>query len=186
MRDARTPAQPAPNDRDSLVAALCSALESMLAEHRALRDVVARRREALRRAKIADLNACIASESEIAQRIATLDQRRENASHALLLHMGGVPAGSPRAWRPNSEWFASRLGGKQAERLRTIAAALRAAIEDVRAQNASTQQAAEHVARHIQGIVRSVEQRLSGSGAYTQRGVVSAPPAALCGVDITS
>lgn len=171
---------------ESLAGELCAILDAMLGEHRAMMTVVERRREALRRAKINDLNQCVAEESAIAQRVALLDQRRESVVAALLPLIGGVPAGAARGWKPNAEWLASRIGGKQGERLLTTAKALREVIASLREANASTRDAAETVARHIQGIVRSVEQRLSGSGAYTPRGVVSAPPSALFGVDVTS
>lgn len=182
MADARKHA----TDTRAICASLCAALDAMLVEHRALLGVVRRRKEALRRARIADLNACVAEESAITQRIAGLDQRRESAVLALLSAFGGVPAGSPRGWRPNAEWLAPRVGGDAGERLLAVAVELRKVITEVRTENACTREAAESVARHIQGIVRSVEQRLSGSGAYTPRGVVSAPASSLCGVDITS
>lgn len=172
--------------RDSLAGELCAILDAMLNEHRAMLAVVERRRAALRKAKIGELNQCVGEESAIAQRIATLDQRREVVIAAILPALGGVPAGAARGWRPNAEWLAPRIGGKQGERLLSTATTLRQVIAELREANASTRYAAETVARHIQGIVRSVEQRLSGSGAYTPRGVVSAPPSALFGVDLTS
>lgn len=186
MRNARSTQPAAAPSVESLAGELCALLDAMLREHRAMHAVVERRREALRRAKINDLNQCVAEESAIAQRVATLDQRRESVAVALVAALGGAPAGSPRGWRPNAEWLAARVGGKSAERLLTTAKSLREVIVSLREANAATREAAETVARHIQGIVRSVEQRLSGSGAYTPRGVVSAPPSALCGVDLTS
>lgn len=181
-----TTAQQGSASKDSLVGELCAILDAMLAEHRAMTAVVERRRQALRKAKINDLNQCVAEESAIAQRVAVLDQRRETVVATLLPLIGGAPAGAARGWRPNAEWLAGRIGGKQGERLLFTANALREVIGTLREANASTRDAAETVARHIQGIVRSVEQRLSGSGAYTHRGVVSAPPSALFGVDLTS
>jgi hypothetical protein len=171
---------------ETLAGDMCALLEAMLVEHRAMIAVVERRKEALRRARINDLNACIAEESVIAQRIAHIDQRRDAVVRQLVPLLGGAPIGSPRGWRPTAEWLAPRIGGPLGERVRAVAGKLREAIESLRAANASTREAAETVARHIQGIVRSVEQRLSGSGAYTNRGVVSAAPSALCGVDLTS
>ncbi len=172
--------------KDSLAGELCAILDAMLREHRAMLAIVERRRAALRTAKINELNQCVGEESAAAQRIATLDQRREVVIAAILPALGGVPAGSARGWRPNAEWLAPRIGGKHGERLLSTAIALREVITTLREANASTREAAETVARHIQGIVRSVEQRLSGSGAYTPRGVVNAPPSALFGVDLTS
>jgi hypothetical protein len=186
MRNAQTTTKPTAASAETLAGEMCALLEAMLTEHRAMVLVVERRKEALKRARINDLNSCIAEESVIAQRIAMLDQRRDAVVRELVPLLGGAPLGSPRGWRPNAEWLVPRIGGTLGERVRTVATALREVIESLRAANASTREAAETVARHIQGIVRSVEQRLSGSGAYTHRGVVSAAPSALCGVDVTS
>ncbi len=186
MRNDKTVTSPSPASVETLAGEMCALLEAMLTEHRAMLGVVERRKEALKRARINDLNACIAEESVIAQRIATLDQRRDSVVRQLVPLLGGAPIGSPRGWRPNAEWLVPRIGGALGERVNTVAMNLRGVIESLRAANASTRDAAETVARHIQGIVRSVEQRLSGSGAYTHRGVVSAAPSALCGVDLTS
>lgn len=171
---------------DALAGDLCAILEAMLAEHRALATIVERRRAALQRAKVHDLTECASQEGAVTERIAMLDRRRESLVAALVASFGGAPAGVPRTWRPNAEWLAQRLPPRHAERLLAAATALRETLHALHAANAATCEAAETVARHIQGIVRAVEQRLSGSGAYTPRGVVNAMPGALCGVDITS
>lgn len=171
---------------EPMLDALCALLSELRREHETLLTLSERKREAVAHARHAELSSCIREESEVAQRIASIERRREPVVHALVGAIGGPPAGAPRGWRADSEWIAARLDERGAERLRARAREVREIITELRTRNASVAQAAETLARHLQGIIRTVDQRLNASGAYTPRGVAAAAPSTLCGVDITS
>lgn len=169
-----------------MVDELCALLCALRAEHEALAALSDRKAEAVRHARHMDLAGAIKEESEVAQRIAAIEQRREPVVQALVQALGGPPFGAPRGWRANSDWIADRLGDRLAERVRTRAKEVRDLIGALRERNAAIGSAADALARHLQGIIRTVDQRLNASGAYTPRGVAAAAPSTLCGVDITS
>lgn len=183
MPETRTPNRTA---LETLLDELCALLEALGREHRALLGLSERKHRAISGAKHADLAACMRDESEVVQRIALIEQRREPVVGAIVQALGGPPIGAGRHWRANSEWIAARVVERYAERLRRHAGEVHEVIDALRTRNRAAVVAAETLARHIQGIIRTVDQRLNASGAYTPRGVVAAPASTLCGVDITS
>ena len=88
--------------------------------------------------------------------------------------LGGPPFGAPRGWRANSDWIADRLGDRLAERVRTRAKEVRDLI-GARGRNAAIGSAADALARHLQGIIRTVDppERV---GRVHPRGVAAAAP----------
>lgn len=170
---------------DPLAADLGSVLDRLHAEHERLAIIAGARRRAIALADARAMAACIAQENEAVQRIAEIDAEREGIA-ARAERRFGRPADAGDEWRPTLSWIASRLPEPQRGALTSAASRLRALIERLRTDNAALAQAAETLAGHMTGIIRAVEGRLSHSGAYTPRGVVSAGPAVITAMDVTT
>lgn len=157
-------------------------LEALRVEHEALRGVCAARRMAISKADVRALGVCTARENEVVQRIAGMEGRREE----LVRRAVGVFGRPSDGGNVRLSWIAERLEEPMRGRLMQVSVALRETIEVLRKEHAASAQAAETIASHLLGIVRTVEHRLSDSGAYTRTGGARVGPAALSAMDVVS
>lgn len=160
-------------------------LRAFLAEQDRLREIAAARRRAIAAADPRAMARCVQDENEVVQRLAALDRER-NALATAAAKRFPAPAGAGRDWRPTLSWIAQRIEEPVRSSLLALAAELRERIETVRRENESVRMAADTLARHMQGILRAVEQRLNHSGAYGRRGLVPAGPAIVSCMDLTT
>lgn len=179
-------AERTPNDggawQDPGARELAHLLERLTREHAHLLALADRRATALARADIRDLRECVVSENDAVQRIAAIDKDRA-ALAARLASRFGIDA-------PGGVVTISALGAgfdeHDRERLARLTTSLRALIERVRAVNDASRDAADTLATHMRGVIRTVEHKLSTSGAYGPTGEVRAGPAAINVMDLTS
>lgn len=156
-------------------------LDRLTREHARLLALADRRAAALSRADIRDLRVCVVEENEVVQRIAAIDKERAALVARLAARLG---VGSSDGLTISA--LAQRFDERDRARLTTQASSLRALIERVRAVNDATRDAADTLAGHMRGVIRTVEHKLSTSGAYGPTGEVRAGPAALRVMDVTS
>lgn len=165
--------------------ALARELERLLAalagEHERLRAITAARRAALSRADAVALGACTTDENEVVQRIALLDKER-----ATLALVAARAFGLPATESPTLSWIAANVPESRRGSLMAAAGRLRDLIATVRHERAAVGQAADALANHMRGILRAVEQRLTGAAAYSRSGTAPALAGALCALDMTS
>lgn len=166
---------------DALAYELGRLLGALTDEHRALQAVTAEHAGAIRRADLAAMASATGRENEIVQRIALLDRDR-----AALAAAGGKQLGLPAQQTPTLSWIAAHIPGPSGDALRDAARTLRDLVAVVRHERAALAQAAETLAGHMKGILRVVEQRLSGAAAYSRTGGAPAASGALCALDVTS
>jgi flagellar biosynthesis/type III secretory pathway chaperone len=146
-------------------------LDEQCAHYRRVEEIVDAQRESLRGADVESLVSLSTEERELLEKIRVIDHRRVELVSAIASEIGLATKSSP-ALSDLIEHSGSRRG-----RLVSIADELRQLIAKTRAASRVVRTAAEGLARHMQGIVQSVEQGLSRSGIYERTGrIVSGPP----------
>jgi len=174
--------EPRPADRSINDAAmrLEAALEALQAEYDRLERLGNERLQAMRRADLGAVAESIGAESQIASRIAELDKQRAEAAGDL-----GELLGIAESDR-TATTLAQRAAGKVGHAVSDAAGRLREVIERVQRQNARARLAAQTLAAHMEGVLRTAHSGLNHSGSYGSRGVVSPGPAVVSALDVTS
>lgn len=146
-------------------------LEKLLEEERLLYTrldgLVDDQREAVRCADVQSLVVSSSSERELVEAIRTIDLRRGELVEAIGAEVGLASAGPPSL----SDLL--EFSGSRRSRLVAIADELRGLIGKVRAASGVVRVAAESLARHMQGIVQSVEAGFSRAGVYERAGRIA-------------
>ena len=146
-------------------------LEELLDEQRrlyqALDALVARQRDAVQRADVAELVAASTGERKLVESIRTLDQRRAELAGAIAAEVG-MKNDEPPALSDLLQYSGSRRS-----KLVSIAAELRKLVVAVRAASGVVRVAAESLSRHMQGIVQTVEAGFSRAGVYERAGRIA-------------
>lgn len=146
-------------------------LDEQCAHYRRIGEIVDAQRESLRGADVESLVALSAEERVLLEKVRVIDHRRVELVSAIASEIGIATQSSPAL----SDLI--EHSGTRRSRLVTIADELRQLIAKTRAASRVVRTAAEGLARHMQGIVQSVEQGLSRSGIYERTGrIVSGPP----------
>lgn len=146
-------------------------LDTQCGHYRRVQELVDSQREALRVADVTALSNASNAERELLDAIGRLDTRRVELVEAIAAELGLAQPGSPTL-TDLLEHSGPRRG-----RLVTIADELRRLISKTRAASGVVRTAAESLARHMQGIVQSVEIGIGRTGIYERTGrLVSALP----------
>ena len=123
---------------------------------------------ALREADTGKLASCVGQQNELVQRVAEAEKRRIRVVGGLATTLG-----SPAKTQTTVTWLAERIGGEVGERLRVLARALKTLLQRVRPANEATHDAADTLARHMEGLLRRVAGELRHAGLYGRRGAVT-------------
>jgi plasmid maintenance system antidote protein VapI len=167
----------APLDVSAATAELDSALHELIAIYQRLLEIAERRREAINAADPRGLASCVAEENDLIQRIADVEKRRM----VVAAQLAGA-LGLPDKSQTTVTAIAARLTGEAAARLSRSAGTLREIAERVRRTNEIVRSAAETLAAHIEGLMRTVQNQLTRTTTYEARGRMASrlsPPAAL-------
>jgi len=135
------------------------------------------RRDAIRAADTSMLGSVIRQENVLVQRVADVEKRRIDTVRHLATELG-----STAKEQTTVSWIASHLGDAGAQ-LRILADHLRQTISKVSTLNAVTKDAAETLAKHMQGIVHSVAKDRSFVKTYSSQGSMAKPSAASAGLN---
>ncbi len=136
---------------------------------------------ALRTADTPSLAACVSSQNEAIQEIATLDQERDALVRELGLRLGIPPGGRLRITE-----LAERLPGELRERLLRVATPLRESLERLGERHELLKQATEQIAGHVEGLMRQVASASSHAGTYGRRGSVESGTGVITALDVRS
>lgn len=166
---------------DPLVCELESLMRELLVRYERMGTACEARLEAIRHADGASLARCIGGENEIVQEIAELEKRRIGVVGRLAERLG-----SPARTQTTMSWIASRVADPVRGRLLGMATALREAIERVRSRNEVSRRAAESLAAHMSGLLRTVSQHLNHAKTYGRAGTVDVGPSVVSALDVTS
>ncbi|MFU8828182.1 MAG: flagellar protein FlgN [Phycisphaerales bacterium] len=169
------------DENDPLVDEIEQLLRQLVVNYEQLLSLAELHLEAIRKADVDQLATCIGQENRIIQRVAEIEKRR--------LHVVGDLAdvlGSPDETQTTMSWIAERIRGERGGRLAAMARHLREVIGRMTVINESARSAAETLAKHMDGLMRSVARELNHAKTYSSRGRVDAGPAVVSGLDISS
>ena len=159
-------------------------LEELLNEQRSLYgqldQLVEQQREALRTADVEGLVVISAQEREVVTAIHRIDQRRVELTSAIASELG-IQAEKPPVLSDPLEH-----SGPLRSRLVAIADELRQLVAKTRAASSVVRTAAESLARHMQGIVQTVEAGFSRAGVYERAGRITEGSPWQTAIDIRS
>ncbi len=181
------PAPPKPEPRgwiasdDPLIDELEQILRQLVVHYEQLHSLANLHLEAIRKADVDQLSVCIAQENRIIQAVAESEKRR--------LHVVGDIAdilGSPEESQTTMSWIAERIRGDRGSRLAAMARHLRSVIAAMSEVNTAARQAAETLAKHMDGLMRSVARELNHAKTYSNRGRMDAGPAVVSALDLSS
>ena len=151
---------------DELADRLQVLIEELSQAYEKLDALADRRRGAISTADMRSLADCARQESQEVERLAALDQTRasivRDAAHQSRLD----PA------KTTLSQLACALADPWRDAVVDAAGSLRSLIERVQRKNAATRLAAETLAKHMQGLLRTAEGMHSHSGAYSRSGAV--------------
>jgi len=140
-------------------------LRAQIEIHHRLLDFIERKREAIRTADLSQIESLCQQENVVAQKLAALEKHRLDLVGQLTMVF------QPKAERPLTMTdIAMRLAEPQQSRLTALAAQLREDLTKVKQQSSIVRAAAETLARHMSGIMQSVNSALSKARVYGQRG----------------
>ncbi len=166
---------------DPLVEELETLMRDLLVRYERLRTLAGERLEAIRRADGGRLAAVIGHENELVQEIAELEKRRIGVVGRFAERVG-----SPERTQTTMSWLAARVGEPVRGRLLGLARTLRETIEAVRRENGVARVAAEALAQHMAGLMKTVAAHLNHAKTYGRGGTVDAGPAVVSALDVTS
>ena len=146
-------------------------LDTQCGHYRKVEELVDSQREALRVADVSALSSASNAERELLDAIGRLDTRRVELVDAIAGELGMKQAAKPTL----SDLL--EHSGTSRSRLVKVADELRRLIAKTRSASGVVRTAAEALARHMQGIVQSVEVGIGRTGIYERSGrLVSALP----------
>ena len=146
-------------------------LDTQCSHYRRVEELVAQQKDALRVADVDSLSNASNAERELLGAISRLDHRRVELVEAIASELGLKHSSQPTL----SDLL--EHSGPRRGRLVTIADELRRLIAATRVASSVVRTAAESLARHMQGIVQSVEVGIGRTGIYGRTGrLVSALP----------
>ncbi len=140
-------------------------LRRQLESHRELLTCIERTREAVRRADMQLIRSICEEQNTVAQRLAELEKVRLALVGKLTERL------EPDAERPVSlSRIASELDEPSGGRFETLAAQLKHAVEDVRKASTVVRTATDALARHMTGLMQTVQSALGRATVYGRRG----------------
>jgi len=140
-------------------------LRAQIEIHHRLLEFIQGKKEAIRTADLAKIESLCQQENVVAQKLAALEKHRLDLVGQLTMVF------QPKAERPLTMTdIATRLPEPQQGRLTALAAQLRDDLAAVKQQSSIVRAAAETLARHMSGIMQTVNSALSKARVYGQRG----------------
>ena len=152
---------------DKLLNELEEYLQILKTEHKALYDMICRKREALRASQIALVRDCCERENIHIQKIGSIEKRRQNLIGRITDKL------QPSAPQPMSlSDIAAVASQPQRDRLLEIHKDLRDLVERVRDENTIMQRATQGMLQHVQGMMQMIGQVFGDAGTYGRTGQV--------------
>lgn len=172
---------PEPASTDHLASRLESLVGELVSCYEQLLGLAEQRLEAIRASNAQSLASCVRRENEIVQRVASLEAERSAVITPLASGMGSEHEGATRI-----SWVARRLKGPEGERIGAMCAQLKSLAERLGAINEVARQAAEHLAKHMTGLLHAVSRHLNHAKTYSRAGSMNAGPRIVSSIDLSS
>ncbi len=135
-----------------------------------LQTTIDRRLEAVRRARVDDVQSCTTREGDLADRISNRDGLRRQLVRTTASGFGIEPEAATTMTLSN---LAERMDEPQRGRLLTASAALRGAVEALRTVHRTASVVTLEMLKHFQAITDAVARTGCEPGMYTVRGQLS-------------
>ena len=147
-------------------------LRSLLAEHEQLLSLIRSKADALRAADASRVGHCCELENHRVQKIGEIEKQRQAVVIAITQQL------DPTATQQMSlTAIAEHTEEPRRGRLLVLQAQLTQHMNDVRRESAVLRTAMQRLMNHVNGMIQSVVQNVTGSGTYDRRGVVASAPA---------
>lgn len=156
------------NDVHAQVPPLLKILATQQASHHALRELIRRKREAIRTADIDAITKLCEQERALVQRIGDVESQRL-ALVGQITEQLAPGSSQPRTLREIADAAGEPLGAQ----LVAQADALRSEIEAVGRESSVVTAAAAALSRHMSGLMQTVQSALSRVGVYERRGRIA-------------
>lgn len=166
---------------EALLSELGRVLDALTSQYQRLDAASEARQDAMRRANIEHLSACISAENAAVQEIAEIEKRRVRVVGLIAERLG-----SEAKTQTPASWIAERVGGAPGAALGEKARELRRIMTGVAQRNAALQRASEHLARHMEGLWRQAASVLNHARTYGRLGVIGPGPSVVSAVDLRS
>jgi hypothetical protein len=160
------------NDAQVWLDGLEKLLRAQLEGHQKLVACIARKQQAIRTADLKPIQHICSEEAATLKRLNEHEQRRLE----LIAHLGGLLKLRPETG--SSTVTVSQIAKHehvaepQRARLLAFATQLREVLADIKGQSSIVRTASEALARHMSGIVQTVQSALGRAGVYGQRGTL--------------
>ncbi len=155
-------------------------LKRLREEHQALLALIARRRNALRRMDLLELESLSVLETERVRAIGEIERQRREAVRKITV---ALEPGSNMPMKLSI--LADRVGEPARGRLLMLRSELHDLIEQCRRENGVTKRATESLLHHVRGVMQVVARAVNHSGTYGRRGVVQRPELATSVLSVT-
>jgi flagellar biosynthesis/type III secretory pathway chaperone len=156
-------------------------LRRLLADHERMLACLDRNREAIRQADMDALKSVCEEQNAIVQQLAELEKSRLVVVGRLTQRL------QPQAEAPLSmSQIADAVDEPAGRRLSALAGQLRSAVEEVRAASAVLRAAGQALARHMSGLMQTVQSALSRARVYSPRGQLAVGAQSRYAIDLTS
>lgn len=150
---------------ENMLDALEKMLRSQLEAHEQLLELLERKREAVRHAKIDTISELLDQERRSIERIAEIERGREQVVRRITEQL------QPGAAEPLPlTMIAERADEPVQSRLLGIAAQLREMVAKVKQTSSVVRSAAEALSNHISGVMQTFHAAMSRAGVYGRQG----------------
>jgi hypothetical protein len=163
------------------ITALERILRRQLEDHERMLACLQRNREAVRRADMEAIRFVCQEQNSIAQQMAEVEKSRLTVVGRLTEIL------QPQASAPLSvSQIAEAVGEPAGHRLTGLAGQLRVAVGEVRRTSSVVRTAADALARHMSGLMQTVQSALSRARVYSHRGRLATGAQSRFSIDLTS
>ena len=163
---------------DQVLEALERVLCAELADQHLLLGDLERKREAIRAAKLQEINEMTRREEQILRRMAEREGQRKLLSERVM-KAANLPAAPMSA-------MISLAAEDRGARLTELKADLEVAAREIRRRSTIVRSAAEALSKHMAGVLMTVTGALSRAGVYGRRGTLQLGSAGTSSVDVRS
>jgi len=164
------------------VQAMEKLLTALFEDHQLLLKCIERKRQAIATAQINLVADLVHEEQTIIKRVAEVERHRI----ALVRRMSRIIKPDTQDELSMREITEAIVDQPQRTRIEALAAQLRDAVTQVRKESSVVRAAAEALARHMNGVMQSVQSALSRAGIYSHNGHIATGAQLEFNIDIKS
>lgn len=161
--------------------ALLPLLAQQVEAYQAMLTLIQRKQEAIRRARVQDVPPIVEKQQQLLQIVHEINSQCSRVMRDLTSQL---PKTAPSTDLTISA-IAAQVDQTRGEQLRSVLSELQNAQQEVKQQSSVVQQAAEALANHMNGIMKTVRAVLAGPTVYSRSGELAGQAnAAMANIDV--